>query len=517
MKPSTKALRLQAMIDYNRKKRCEREHLFFSRVFFKVRQNTKFKVNWHHQYISDVVQDVIDGKLKNVVINVSPGSSKTELVIINFIARGLALNPMARFLHLSYSDDLALLNSQTARDMVQSEEYQEMWPLKIADDTKSKKRWNVVWKGKKAGGVYATSLAGQVTGFRAGHMEKGFQGAILIDDPLKPDDAFSKAKLDDANNKLLNTVASRKADPETPIILIMQRVAENDPTGFIKKGNLGIDWKHVVIPALIDETYVSTLDAKYQEKIERKGSDRFSYWPDKERIEHLLEMEKGSSVDKAGSRMSRHVFTSQYQQNPVQIGGNLIKGEYFDRYTVLPEIKYRHIYADTAQKTAERNDFSVFQVWGMGVDYKIYLLDQIRGKWEGPDLKKQATDFWNKHKALNGVPKLGHLRRMKVEDKSSGTDLIQSIRRLNQIPIDAIQRNKDKLTRVMDATPYMEQKCAVIPENAPWVSDFITECEAFTADDSHAHDDQIDPMLDAIADLLSSANEQKVWGILGKA
>ena len=97
------------------KAKCERDHLFFSRYFFKHRQGIKFRVNWHHVLIADTVQRVIDGELKNVVINVPPGSSKTELVAINLIARGLALNPRARFLHISYSDDLALLNSETAR------------------------------------------------------------------------------------------------------------------------------------------------------------------------------------------------------------------------------------------------------------------------------------------------------------------------------------------------------------------------------------------------------------------
>ncbi|MDN7525159.1 MULTISPECIES: glycoside hydrolase family protein [Burkholderia] len=136
------------------KAKCERDHLFFSRYFFKHRQAIKFRVNWHHVLIADTVQRVIDGTLKNVVINVPPGSSKTELVAINLIARGLALNPRARFLHISYSDDLALLNSETARDIVASDEYQALWPLKVADDAKSKKRWNVLVDGKKAGGVY---------------------------------------------------------------------------------------------------------------------------------------------------------------------------------------------------------------------------------------------------------------------------------------------------------------------------------------------------------------------------
>ncbi len=94
------------------KAKCEQNHLFFTRYFFKYHQGIRFHLNWHYALIVDTVQKVIDRELKNVVINMPPCSSKTELVAINLIARGLALNPRARFLHISYSDDLALLNSK---------------------------------------------------------------------------------------------------------------------------------------------------------------------------------------------------------------------------------------------------------------------------------------------------------------------------------------------------------------------------------------------------------------------
>lgn len=503
--------------------------MLFTQYFFKIRQSNSFKVNWHHRYIADELEKVITGETKNLILNIAPGGTKTEMVIINFIARGLALNPWCRFLHLSYSDDLALLNSQASRDLITLEEYQTLWPLRIADDSKAKKRWNVMVGDKPAGGVYATSLLGQITGFRAGHMKEGFQGAILIDDPIKPEDAFSKLKLDRINRALVTTVKSRKANPDTPIILIMQRVAEEDPTGFIMAGNIGGEWKHITIPAILDKEYVSKLPAKYQKLIEPDAADRFSYWPYKERIADLLAMESGQVADAKGSRMSRHVFSSQYQQTPRAIGGNLIRGEWFPRYTILPKIKYRKIYADTAQKTKERNDYSVFACYGLGDDGRLYLLDQIRGKWEAPELERRAVAFWIKHgkpEAI-GMPwvqnfppekevmmKLGQLREMKVEDKSSGTGLIQSIRFKNSIPIKPVERNKDKLTRCMDAQGYLEQHMVAVPEFAPFTNDFIEESEAFTADDSHPHDDQLDPLFDAVEDMLSSKNKLEMWSRL---
>jgi predicted phage terminase large subunit-like protein len=493
-----------------RKLECEEDHLYFTRYFFKCRQNNKFIVNWHHKIISDTLQDVINGKIKNVIINVPPGSSKTEMAVINFIARGLAINPYARFLHLSYSDDLALLNSQTARDMIASDEYQALWPMEIADDAKAKKRWNVMVDGRPAGGVYATSLGGQITGFRAGHMAPGFQGALIIDDPLKPEDSFHETKLNQANRKLISTVKSRKANPDTPIIVIMQRISENDSTGFIKSGALGGDWHHLVIPAIIDDVYVSALPEKYRVMVTKDTEGRFSYWPHKERTAELLDMERGESTDQTGSRMSRHVFASQYQQNPVAIGGNIIKGEWFGRYLQLPQIRYRKIFVDTAQKTKERNDYSVFECWGIGADGKIYLIDMLRGRWEAPELESRAIAFWAKH-SQQSVEEFGQLREMIVEDKASGTGLIQKIRYLNAMPIKGLERVKDKLTRVMDVVGYIESRLVCVPENAPFTNDFVRECEAFTADDTHAFDDQIDPMCDAIVDLLSTANQIKMW------
>lgn len=476
------------------KAKCENDHLFFTRYFFKHRQGIKFRVNWHHRLIADTVQKVIDGELKNVVINVPPGSSKTELVAINLIARGLAINPRARFLHISYSDDLALLNSETAREIVQSDEFQQHWPLAIADDAKSKKRWNVMHEGRKAGGVYAVSLGGQITGFRAGHMAEGWQGAIIIDDPLKVEDAYSKTARQKANRKLVSTVKSRKANPDTPIIVIMQRLAEEDPTGFIQAGKLPGEWDFVSIPALIDDEYVEAMPEQYQGLIddsERDEQGRFSYWPYKEPLAELLELEA----------KDRYVFSGQYQQRPSPLGGDIIKGEWFRRYKVVPPMRFRKVFADTAQKTAERNDYSVFECWGLGEDGRIYFLDIARGKWPAPELKRRAIAFWNKHKETGDFD--SPLRQLLIEDKSSGTGLIQDIQADGGIPVKGIERDRDKLTRVMDVVSYIESGLVFIPEDAPWVNDFIAECEAFTPDDTHEHDDQIDPMVDAINDMLA--------------
>lgn len=488
---------------------CVRDHLFFTRYFFKLREGISFRANWHHRVMCNELQKVFDGETENLLLNVAPGSSKTELFVVNFMARGLALNPRARFLHLSYSDDLASTNSAKAKEIVQSAEFQELWPMLIKDDSRSKKRWNVEVDERTAGGCYAAALGGQITGFRAGHMVPGFQGAIIVDDPLKPEDGFSQTKRDQANRKILSTVKSRKANPRTPLVVIMQRIAAEDPSGYILAGEVPGKWRHVLIPALITDEEIAKCDLNIvgdYDDGERDDKGRFSYWPYKEPLEELLAMEKGTA--KRGEKsISTYVFSGQYQQRPSPLGGGLIKGAWFGRYAKLPRLKYRVIYADTAQKTAQRNDFSVFECWGLGQDGNIYLIDLLRGKWEAPELEQNAKDFWAKHKAVGPVHIAGTLRKMKVEDKASGTGLIQSIARNNRIPVEGIPRETDKLTRLLDVQAEIKAGFVYLPEEATFVSDFIRECEAFTPDDSHDHDDQIDPMIDAINDMLKNVTK----------
>ncbi|MDC5551463.1 phage terminase large subunit, partial [Acinetobacter baumannii] len=149
--------------------------------------------------------------------------------------------------------------------------------------------------------------------------------------------------------------------------------------------------------------------------------------------------------DKDGATVSRYTFASQYMQNPKKLGGDLVKAEWIPRYLELPVLKWRAIWADTAQTTKEHNDFSVFLCAGLGYDNNLYIIDVKRGKWEAPELLKEAKAFINKHKDSN--TKIGKLRYMAVEDKASGTGLIQSISKQTTLPIRAIQRSTDKLSR----------------------------------------------------------------------
>lgn len=477
---------------------CEASLLWFVRYFFRVREGIEFRVNWHHRRIVAALEKVWRGEIRNLVINIPPGSSKTEIAVINFMAWSLAINPRCRFLHLSYADTLVEENSSKCKALVESEEFQELWPIETAKDSKAKKRWNVMLDGKRAGGVYAVALGGTITGFRAGHMAEGFQGAIIIDDPLKPEDAFSETKLAAANRKLSDTVRSRKANPETPIIVIMQRLHVEDPTNYaLTKQIGGLEFEHVKIPAL--------------------GEDGESYWPYKEPTHELI----------AWKEANPYTFAGQMMQEPTVLGGTIFRGDWF-RYwtsdpnqlragtTLLPKITLVRIYADTAMKTKEAHDFSVFQTWGLGVDGFGYLLDQIRGKWAAPDLERQARAFWAKWRGRPMGESVPIPSAMAIEDKTSGTGLIQTLQQASPIPVIPIPREKDKLVRANSGAPSIQAGRVFLPDPiahpTPWLADYLAEFVSFTAEGTHAHDDQIDPTLDAIHDLLlGNANFYRGW------
>ena len=258
------------------------------------------------------------------------------------------------------------------------------------------------------------------------------------------------------------------------LLCILTRWHIDDPIGRLIKNNP--DVKVLSYPAI----------ATQNEKHRKEGEALF---PEHKSIDFLLERK---------SVMDTTSWLSLYQQSPIVVGGELIKGEWFKRYTTLPKLEYKKIFADTAQKKGKHNDYTVFECWGYA-DGNIYLIDLVRKKMESPELRRTANDFWNKHAQSDN----GRLREMCIEDKASGTGLIQDIKAHDKIPIKAIQRNIDKLTRVQDVLTYIENGYVYIPENASFVSDFIAECEAFTADDAHDHDDQIDPLCDAIDNMIA--------------
>jgi len=227
----------------------ENDGMQYMRYFFKLREGNKMVRNWHHYAIEYVLQAVIDLKISRLIINIAPGYTKTEQAVLNFISRGLAINHRSKFIHTSYSGDLAQENSSKIKETITSPEFQELWPMQVRTDTKGKKRWFT----EQGGGMMAAPAGGQLTGFRAGRMEPGFTGAFVNDDPLKPEDAYSTPKRNAINNRFNNTMRSRLAVESVPMVNIMQRVHEDDLSGFLLRGGSGDIWYHLTIPTNLTE------------------------------------------------------------------------------------------------------------------------------------------------------------------------------------------------------------------------------------------------------------------------
>ncbi len=298
----------EAKKTFARKKECELDGLYFNRLFFKQRMGSKMVVGGHHRAIQNALDRTMlppshDDFIPRLIINVPPGYSKTEICSIAHVARGLAINSGARFLNLSYSDNLVLLNSNAAREIVKSKLYQSMWPVEIKADTDSKK----IWHTSKNGGVTATSSQGQVTGFRAGHMDHEiYTGSLMIDDPVKPDDAYSEVVRNKVNNSYNETIASRVAIETNPIIVIMQRIHWDDLSGYLLRGGSGEYWHHLNLPVIIDNS--KEYPEEYTHGIELyHGLDDGWLWPFKHNESH-----------EATLRSHRRKWSAQYMQEPTK-------------------------------------------------------------------------------------------------------------------------------------------------------------------------------------------------------
>lgn len=180
--------------------------------------------------------------------------------------------------------------------------------------------------------------------------------------------------------------------------------------------------------------------------------------------------------------------------------GTLFRDHYWQEYTELPKDLYTiRIYCDTAQETGKHNDYTVFQCWGRGPK-GIYLIDQVRGKWEAPQLESTLVEFYDKHKPTHFKP-VG-VSKILVEAKSSGSSLIQTIKQEYALPIEGVQRSRDKVLRAKDVIGHLSSGNVYLPKGREWVHDYKDEFREFNVLLTHRHDDQVDPTLDAIEDLL---------------
>lgn len=434
------------------KTKCEKDLLFYSRYIYKENTRRNFIVTPHFRLISDSLMKVIKGETKRLIINIPPRYGKTELAVKNFIGYGLAINPQSKFIHLSYSDDLALDNSSQAKEYIESDSYQRLWQMKLKKDAQGKKKWF----NEDGGGVYATASGGAITGFGAGVSDsKVFSGAIIIDDPLKPDDAFSEVKRKAVNERYNNTIRSRVNDRDTPIIVIMQRLHEDDLSGFLLGGGSGETWEHLCLPAL-DE-------------------NNNPLWEDKHTFNEL------ESIRQA----DRYTFAGQYMQQPAPDEGGEWRKEWFqiiDKSEVpINSLKWE-LFIDGAYTKNTSNDPTGYQVGAKyGNDYIV--LSSIDKYLELPELLKDIPKF---------IDSLGvRISLILIEPKASGKSISQMIKETTSYPITEIKTdfvNNSKIENVRLCSNYVEGgRVKLIKGN--WNEAFLNQVGTFP---NAKHDEHID-------------------------
>lgn len=445
---------------------CKRSLAHFARRAWHVLEPAAdLKWGWALDAICQHLEAVTNGDITRLLMNVPPGSMKSLLTGVIWPAWewGPRNMPEMRYVGTAHEETLAIRDSRKCRDLIKSEWYQKLWPIELAKDLDGKREFGNVSMGSRQARSF-TSMTG-VRGDR-----------IILDDPISADNANSEVKLEAARIAFTETLPTRINSEKSAIVVVMQRLSEKDVSGVILE--MGLDYVHLFIPMRFEPERRCVTSIGWSDPRTKEGELMF---PERFGEKQVSELEK---------TLGSYGAAGQLQQRPAPRGGGIIKEAWFRYYTALPKLEYRTIHVDTAQKTGQENDYSVFQCWGRSTVGEAVLIDQIRGKWEAPDLLVQARAFWHKHLAVQGSV----LRSMMVEDKVSGTGLIQTLRR-EGVPILPVQRNNDKISRAHDSAPFIESGNVLLPIDAPWLTDLLAEASTFPGG---AHDDQLDPMFDAI-------------------
>jgi hypothetical protein len=374
--------------------KCEESLLFFTRYFFKIIHKRKFVVGDHHKIICEALERVMRGECKRLIINISPRFGKTELAVINFISYALALNPSANFMHLSYSDDLVLDNSEKIREIIESPEYKQLFGnVTLKKDSKAKKKW----KTDAGGSLYVASAAGQVTGFGAGKVDleeedliediienneviddfisriddkKGFNGAIILDDPIKPEDADYTTRRDKVNQRFDSTIRNRVNSRNTPIIIIMQLLHPEDLCGYLLEQEPD-EWEVIKLPVIWDENSIK-IAHKYVPALSQIKVG-MPLWPFKMNLEEIEKERK-----KARLKGSTY-FETQFMQDPQPKEGlcfakkdlQYLDNIGFENIMQMPGIEI--FYGDTADEGEDNYSMPMGKI----INGKVYVHDVI--------------------------------------------------------------------------------------------------------------------------------------------
>lgn len=424
----------------------------------------------HIESIAATLEDVEEGSLDRLMMMLPPGSMKSVLLML-FTAWCLGRNPSWRVMWISHTGDKAQDCSRRIRDLIETSEYLEIFPfVRLRDDLRGVTEWKLV-----SGGSFLPKGAGQsLAGYR-------FNLGIL-DDPLSEQTAKSDNDRSKINAWYYPGFRSRKL-PDSRIILVNTRWHVNDLSGFLldkAARNSRVDqWEVISIPAILDKTASEYLMLP-------EGQ---SYWPQYITMDDLIKTREGST---------RSDWAALYLQSPVGDEGNIFNKDDFQDWEEddPPECDEVIQTLDTAFSTKVTADYSVIQTWGIfhitlvdeqGYEYEepnAILLNQVRGRWSYPELRRQAREQYEAFRP----------DRIIVEQKASGQSLIQDLR-LNNLPVLPFQPDRDKVSRAHAVTGMIERGRVWLPLTKKYAAELLQEALEFP---KGAHDDSVDTMVMAL-------------------
>jgi predicted phage terminase large subunit-like protein len=442
---------------------------FIWKSFQTILPGTDYLPNWHIHAIVHQLMRVHAGEISRLLINQPPRSLKSICVSVAYVAWLLGHHPTCRIIVASYSNEFAAELHRQFRMVIDAPWYRALFPaMRPGRDTGTEL---VTTAG---GSRYATSVGGTLTGRGA--------DIIIVDDPLKADEAMSELARRRVVDWFAGTLVPRLNDKgRDAIIVIMQRLHEADLAGhLIEQGS----WRHLNLPAIAGED--SVIQIGPDKRITRRRGA----------VLHA-ERESRAVLDRIKADIGSLLFSAQYQQQPVPLAGNLIRRDWFRFYDQPPQLgpRDRTVQSwDVAMMTGETNDFSVCTTWRMvGPDY--YLIDVFRARLHYPELRRKIAILAARYRA----------ETILIEDAGPGMALLQDLRR--DLPNGmtrpiGLKPEGSKVDRMVAQSAKIEAGHLHLPKEADWLDDLLLEFLAFP---HGRHDDQVD----SVSQLLKWAAKRK--------
>ncbi len=423
---------------------------FVVRGFQTVDPGAKYKHNWHIDCMSEHAEAVYLKQIPKLIINVPPRMMKSITCSVALPAWILGQDSSERLIAASGVRSLATRFNDDTRKIMRAKWYQALFPktqLRMGQDEKS--RFETTMHGQRLSVSVGSSVVGEGGNFG------------VIDDPIDPEKAISMLELAAVNRWYDQTWSTRFNDPELALqLLVMQRLHRLDLTQHLL--DLG-GWFHLKLPQEAPVQVVVKFPIS-KRKVKRKKNE-------------LLHPERFGPTAKASARVTlgEYGYAAQQQQEPVALGGNRIKMKWFGEYGRIPDsIDQSVLSFDTASKGADINNPTVCMAF-VRKDTQWYLKQVKRERLVYPELKRLLLTMEAAHKP----------NAILIEDKSSGTQLLQEASDLGIHNTVAIEPHKDKIARMELELPAIEGGILALPDlsavkqDVAWMQAFIDEIMEF--------------------------------------